>query len=191
MSDILLILLSAALVNNIVVDQVIGANPLLASIRRHDIARGLSKTMLIVLPGTVALATVITDFLLVPLKLQYLQTFIFVLLIILVIYGLKAWSKKWHNSLYLSDVSIFLPLAGFNTTVLGTLLLNQQQGYHLFSAIFFALGTAVGFTIVLAISTAINSRLEVSDVPRSFQGLPIMLITWCLMSIAFSGYAGF
>jgi len=186
MENIFLVLISSALVNNIVVAQVFGADPALVSTQRHDVARGLSVIMLILLPVATVIASAATQFILIPLQLQYLQTFVFVLLIIMIVYGLRA----WPNPIFKYRTDIFLPLAGVNATVLGTLLLNQQQDYHLFSSFVFGLGTAIGFALMLALLAAINTRLEMADIPASFKGPSITLITLGLISMAFLGFAG-
>jgi len=186
MENIFLVLISSALINNIVVAHVIGTDPALVSTQRRDVARGLSCIMLILLPLTVVLASAATQFILIPLQLQYLQTFIFVILIIMIVYGLRA----RPNPLCKVDFEIFLPLAGVNATVLGTLLLNQQQDNNIFYSFIFGLGTAIGFTLMLALLTAINTRLEMADIPAPFKGPSITLITLGLISMAFLGFSG-
>ncbi|SMN12329.1 Electron transport complex protein RnfA [uncultured Candidatus Thioglobus sp.] len=190
MTDIFIILLGAALINNIAVTQVLAADPILAISHKDKVAWGFSYAMLLLLPITTVLATSVTNFLLLPLGLQYLQIFIFVLLIIIVVYALMMWSARGQTNSQQANLKKFLPLAGINTTVLGCLLLNHQQHYNLLDSFFFSLGTAIGFTLILAMITAINKRLEFANVPKSFQGIPIMLITLGLLSIAFLGFTG-
>ena len=186
MENIFLVLISSALVNNIIVGHIIGGDPALVSLRRHDVARGLSVIILILLPVTTVIASATTQFILIPLQLQYLQTFVFVMLIITIVYCLRA----WPNPIFKHRTEIFLPLAGVNATVLGTLLLNHQQDHHLFFSFIFGLGTAIGFTLMLALLTAINTRLEMADIPASFKGVSITLITLGLISMAFLGFSG-
>ena len=190
MEEIFLVLISSALVNNIVVAHVFGTDPALVSTQRHDVARGISSIMLILLPLTTVFASATTQFILIPLQLQYLQTFVFVMLIIMIVYGLKVWPKLWSRPFGDSGSEIFLPLAGVNVTVLGTLLLNQQQDNNLFYSFIFGLGTAIGFALILAMLTAINTRLEMADVPAPFKGPSITLITLGLISMAFLGFSG-
>ena len=186
MENVFLVLISSALVNNIIVGHIIGADPALVSTQRHDVACGISRIMVVLLPVTTVIASATTQFILIPLQLQHLQTFVFVMLIIMFVYGLRAWPKSFCN--YRSE--IFLPLAGVNATVLGTLLLNQQQDNNLFSSFVFGLGTAIGFALMLALLTAINTRLEMADIPASFKGVSITLITLGLISMAFLGFSG-
>ncbi len=186
MENIFLVLIGSALVNNIVVGHMIGVDPSFASARRHDAACGLSVVMLILLPVTTVIASATTQFILVPLQLQHLQTLVFVLLIITTACGLGTWS----NPVFKHRMDVLLPLAGVNATVLGTLLLNRQHDYHLFHSFVFGLGTAIGFTLMLALLTAINTRVEMADIPAPFKGSPITLITLGLISMALLGLAG-
>jgi electron transport complex protein RnfA len=186
MEELFLVLISTALVNNIVVGHIVGSDPALVSIQRRDVSRAISCIMLILLPITTVIASASTQFILIPLQLQYLQTFVFVMLIIMVVYGLRA----WPNPICKHGSKIILPLAGINSTVLGTLLLNQQQQHHLFFSFAFGLGTAIGFALMLALLTAIHTRLEMADVPAPFRGPSITLITLALISMAFLGFSG-
>ena len=190
MADIFIILLSVALINNIAVEQVLATDPILAASDNDKVAYGFCYAILLLLPITNVLATSITNFLLLPLGLQYLQTFIFVLLIIIVVYALMMWSMHGAANSRQANLQEFLPIAGINTTIIGCLLLNQQQHYNILESAFFGLGTAIGFILILTMLTAINKRLKFANVPKSFQGLPIMLITLGLLSMAFLGFAG-
>ncbi len=190
MEGIFLVLISSALVNNIVVSHVIGTDPALVATQRRDVARGISYLMLILLPLTTVVAAATSQLILIPLQLQYLQTFVFVMLIIMIVYGLRLWPKLWSGSFGKSGAEMFLPLAGVNVTVLGTLLLNQQQDNNLFYSFIFGLGTAIGFAIMLALLTAINTKLEMANVPAPFKGLSITLLTLGLISLAFLGFSG-
>ncbi len=186
MEEIFLVLISSALINNIVVGHVIGADPALVSIQRCNVTRGISSIMLILLPVTTVIASAMTRVILIPLQLEYMQTLAFVILIIIFVSALRMQSKPLSK--YGSE--IFLPLAGINATVLGTLLLNQQQDNNLFFSFIFGLGTAIGFAFMLALLNAINTRLEMADVPTPFRGLSITLITLGLISMAFLGFLG-
>ena len=188
MSDLILIIFSAAPVNNIIVLEIIGADPALAFLRKMEIAVGLCFTMLVLLPAVTISTYLIGLWLLEPLQLEYLQLIIFGLVIILIVGCLKQWGhligKKLHQ-----HINIFLPFAGINTTVLGVILLNRQLANDFFMSLAFGLGTALGFALVLLMLTASMDRLETADVPASFRGMPILLITLALMSMAFMGFA--
>ncbi|MBI4005351.1 MAG: electron transport complex subunit RsxA [Gammaproteobacteria bacterium] len=189
MSDFILIIFSAALVNNIIVEKVIGTDPALAFIRKMDIAIGMSITMIILLPLATICAYIIDTFLLIPLDLQYLNLLVLVSVILLVAWGIKLWAHRMNGKIT-ERINIFLPLAGINATALGTLLFNQQLTHGMFTSLAFGLGSALGFSIILLMLTACSERLEASDVPVLFRGVSITLITLALISMAFLGFTG-
>ena len=189
MSDFILIIFSAAVINNIIVLEILGADPALAFLRKMDVAFGLCLTICILLPLVTVSCYLLETQLVIPLQLQYLDIFIFVAVIILIIWCLKLWglhSKYEFTRLF----NIFLPFAGINTTILGTVLLNQKLVNGLIQSLAFSIGSALGFSLILLLMTAINERLEVCDVPRPVQGIPILLITLALIAMAFSGFTG-
>lgn len=194
MAEIFAVLLGSALVNNILFEHAVGVDPALSSMARQDVAYGMSRTMLVLLPLVAVLSSIMIHHVLVPMQLEYMRTFVLVLLVMLCVYALKSlagrYAEKYSKSWLLSDLQIFLPLAGVNTTVIGTLLLNQQDGHHWFLALVFGLGTAVGFSITLIPLSFINQRLGVTDVPLPFKGIPIILVTLGLLSMAFLGFMG-
>ena len=189
MSDLLLILFSTALINNIIVEQVIGADPALSFSRKLDIAIGLAYTMIVLLPLVTVGTWLIDKFLLVPFDLHFLRLLVFVCVILLLAQCLKLWVHKVSVKLA-NRINIFLPIASINAAVLGTVLLNQQSSFGLFSSLVFGLGSGFGFAIILLMLTAINERLEVAEIPAPFRGMSITLITLGLISMAFMGLTG-
>ena len=189
MSDLILVVISAALVNNIVVDRVIGADPALAFVHKMDVAWGLCLTMLVLLPAVTASAWLLDYWLLAPLHLEYLRLLVFVSAIIVVCGLLKLYLHRINKKLGV-QISIFLPFAGINTTVLGAMLLTGETAQTLLQALAFGLGSAAGFALILLILTAATERLESNDVPAPFRGLPILLVTLALISMAFMGFSG-
>ncbi len=187
MEEIFLVLISSALVNNIIIAHVIGADPALTATQGRDVSRKISSIMIILLPLTTVIASAMIQFIFIPLRLQYLQTLLFVILITIIVYALKTWPKPFKDS----GSELFLPLAGVNVTVLGTLLLNQQQDNNLFYSFIFGLGTAAGFALILSLLTAINAQVEMADIPTPFKRYPIALTTLGLISMAFLGFSGF
>ena len=102
---------------------------------------------------------------------------------------MKFWGQ--HSNIEFTGLfNVFLPFAGINATLLGTVLLNQKLVNGLIQSLAFSIGTALGFSLILLMMTAINERLEVGDVPRPIQGIPILLVTLALISMAFSGFTG-
>lgn len=189
MSELILIIFSAAIINNIIVLEILGTDPALAFLRRLDVASGLSLTMCILLPLVTVSCYLLETYLVIPLQLEYLEIFLFVAVIILIILGLKLWGQHSRHK-FTGLFNVFLPFAGINTTVLGTVLLNQKLVYGLLQSLAFSIGSALGFSLILLMMTAINERLEVSDVPRPVQGLPVLLVTLALIAMAFSGFTG-
>jgi electron transport complex protein RnfA len=189
MSDFILIIISTALVNNIIVEQVIGADPALAFTRKFSVAFGLIYTMIILLPLATVCAYIIDTYVLVPLDVQYLRLLVFISVILLLALCLKQWGNKVNDKLG-ELFNIFMPLAAINTAVLGTLLLNQQYAHGLWQSFIFGLGSSLGFALILLMLTAINERLQTADVPAPFRGMSITLITLGLISMAFLGFVG-
>jgi Na+-translocating ferredoxin:NAD+ oxidoreductase subunit A len=189
MSDLIFIIFSAAIINNIIVLEMMGADPALAFLRKLDVAFGLSATMCILLPLITVSCYLLETQLIIPLQLEYLRLLFFVSIIILVIWCLKLWGQH-NNSKFTGLFNVFLPFAGINTTILGTVILSQKLVNGFFQSLAFSIGTVLGFSLILLMLTAINERLEVGDVPRSIQGIPALLITLAMISMAFSGFTG-
>ena len=189
MSDLILVVISAALVNNIVVDRVIGTDPALVFVRKMDVTRGMCLTMLVLLPTVTASAWLLDHWLLAPLHLEYLRLLVFVSTIIVVCSLLKLYLHLLNKKLA-ARITMFLPFAGINTTVLGAMLLNGEMAGTLLQALAFGLGSAAGFALILLILTAATERIEGTDVPAPFRGLPILLVTLALISMAFMGFTG-
>ena len=189
MTEFLLIVFSAALVNNIIVLGIVGADPALAFMRKMDVAKGLCLTMLVLLPLVAVSGHLIDTWLLLPLHLEYLQLLVFVSTIILITLLLKKYGRLLNQKLD-ARINVFLPFAGINTAVLGTMLLSLEFSNTFLKSLAFGIGTALGFSLVLLLMTAAIERLEVADVPSPFKGLPIILISLALISMAFMGFSG-
>ena len=185
MTDLILVIFSAAIINNIIVMEMLGTDPMLSFLRKMDVARGLSLTLLIVLPVVTTTGYMVNQWILIPNHVEYLRLIVFILLILCVAGLLKSFGKKINPAL-----NIFLPAAGINTTVLGTLLLSNQHSLNLLSATMYGIGSAIGFALVLLMLTAINERLETVAVPAPFRGMPVLLLTLALLSMGFMGFIG-
>ena len=183
MNNFFVTVFGVALANNVILNNMIGVDTALASMRRHDVAYAVAGIMLVVLPVTVMFSALITHFILLPLGVYALHNFVFILLIIVMASTLKYWTDR-HLAKEL------LPFATINTLVLGTVLLNQQHADQPLGAFLFGLGTALGFALALSMMVALKQRMETADVPSAFKGHPIMLITLGFMSMAFMGFTG-
>ena len=179
--NLLIIAIGAALVNNVVLSQFLGLCPFLGVSKKINTAAGMGGAVIGVITISSAICSLIYDFILVPLDLTYLNTIVFILVIAALVQFVEMFLKKTSPALY-EALGVYLPLITTNCAVLGIALTNVQNGY--------SFGTAVGFTIAIVIMAGIRERIEFNDVPESFQGMPIVLLTAGLMSIAFFGFAG-
>ncbi|MEO1750129.1 electron transport complex subunit RsxA [Thiofaba sp. EF100] len=189
MTEFLLILVSTVLVNNFVLVKFLGLCPFMGVSRKLETAMGMGLATTFVLTLSSVLSYLAQAYLLAPFGLEYLRTIAFIVLIAAVVnfteMALKKSSPLLHNVL-----GIYLPLITTNCAVLGVALLNVQEGHNLAQTAVYGLGAALGFTLVLVLFAAMRERLVAADVPASFQGTPIGLITAGLMALAFMGFAG-
>ena len=189
MKELLIVLISAALVNNVVLSQFLGLCPFLGVSKKTNTAAGMGAAVIFVITIASALCSLIYDQLLVRLHMEYLQTIVFILLIACIVQFVELILKKYSRSLY-SALGVYLPLITTNCAVLGVDLINVTESYGIISSTVNGFGTSVGFTIAIIIMAGIRERIEFNDVPKSFQGSPIVLVTASLMAIAFFGFAG-
>lgn len=189
MKELLLILVASAIVNNVVLSQFLGLCPFLGVSKKINTAAGMGGAVIGVITISSAICSLIYDFILVPLDLTYLNTIVFILVIAALVQFVEMFLKKTSPALY-EALGVYLPLITTNCAVLGIALTNVQNGYNFIESVVAGFGTAVGFTIAIVIMAGIRERIEFNDVPESFQGMPIVLLTAGLMSIAFFGFAG-
>ncbi len=126
---------------------------------------------------------------LVPFGLEYLQTIVFILVIAVLVQLVEMIILKNSPSLY-NALGVYLPLITTNCAVLGAAILNIDRGYNLIEAVVNGVGSALGFMLALVLFAGVRERLEESDIPEAFRGLPSTLIAAGLMSIAFLGFSG-
>lgn len=189
MKELIIILISAALVNNVVLSQFLGLCPFLGVSKKVDTAAGMGGAVIFVITLASLLTSIVYKFILAPFKIEYLQTIVFILLIAALVQFVEMVLKKKMPSLY-SSLGVYLPLITTNCAVLGVALINVQKEYSILSSVVNGLGTALGFTIAIVILAGIRERCEHNDIPESFKGSPIVLLTAGLMAIAFCGFAG-
>ena len=188
-SQLLLIAVSTAIVNNVVLSQFLGLCPFLGVSKKINTAAGMGGAVIGVITISSAVCSLIYDCILTPLKLTYLNTIVFILVIAALVQFVEMFLKKTSPSLY-QALGVYLPLITTNCAVLGIALTNVQNSYNLIESFVSGLGTAVGFTIAIIIMAGIRERNEFNDVPESFKGMPIVLLTAGLMAIAFFGFSG-
>ncbi len=189
MKDILIILLASIFVNNFVMSKFLGICPFLGVSKKIEtaIGMGMAVTFVIVLASIITWIVQMT--ILVPLDIEYMQTIAFILVIAALVQLVEMIIQKLSPTLY-QALGVFLPLITTNCAVLGVAILNIQNEYNLIQTIFNGAGGALGFTLSIVLFAGIRERLEISDIPESFQGYPIALITAGIMSVAFLGFTG-
>jgi len=189
MKELILVIVSAALVNNIILSQFQGLCPFLGVSRKADTALGMGAAVIFVITLAAAVTSLVYSFVLVPLDVAYLQTIAFILIIAALVQFVEMFLKKSVPALYQS-LGVFLPLITTNCAVLGAALTNVQKEYNFIFSVINGFGTAVGFTIAIVLLASIRESIEDNDIPYNFQGSPIVLITSGLMAIAFMGFSG-
>ena len=183
--QLLLILISSALVSNVVLSQFLGLCPFLGVSKKVETAAGMGTAVTL----SSGVAGAIYKFILTPLNIQYLQTIVFILVIAALVQFVEMFLKKYMKSLY-EALGVYLPLITTNCAVLGVALTNVQKEYGIFTGMVNGFATALGFTISIVILAGIREKLEYNDYPESFKGMPMVLVTAGLMAIAFCGFSG-
>ena len=189
MKELLLILIGAALVNNVVLSQFLGLCPFLGVSKRTETAAGMGAAVLFVITIASAITSLIYTGILEKLGPEYLQTIVFILVIAALVQLVEMVLKKKMPSLY-NSLGVYLPLITTNCAVLGVALKNVQNGYGLVESIVYGIGISIGFFIAIVIMAGIRERIEFNEIPKSFKGMPIVLVTAGLMAIAFIGFSG-
>ena len=187
--ELLVILISSSLVNNVVLSQFLGLCPFLGVSKKTNTATGMGVAVIFVITLASAVAGAIYQFILVPFDITYLQTIVFILVIAALVQFVEMFLKKFIPGLYQS-LGVYLPLITTNCAVLGVALTNVQKNYGILTGIVNGFATAVGFTISIVILAGIREKMAHNDIPESFQGMPIVLVTAGLMAIAFCGFSG-
>ena len=187
--DLLLILISSALVSNVVLSQFLGLCPFLGVSKKVETAAGMGTAVIFVITLSSAVAGVIYKFVLVPLDITYLQTIVFILVIAALVQFVEMVLKKYMVSLY-EALGVYLPLITTNCAVLGVALTNVQENYGILAGTVNGFATALGFTISIIILAGIREKMAYNDIPKPFRGMPIVMVTAGLMAMAFCGFAG-
>ena len=187
--DLLLILISSALVSNVVLSQFLGLCPFLGVSRKVETAAGMGTAVIFVITLSSAVAGVIYRFVLLPLAITYLQTIVFILVIAALVQFVEMVLKKYMVSLY-EALGVYLPLITTNCAVLGVALTNVQEDYGILAGTVNGFATALGFTISIIILAGIREKMAYNDIPKPFRGMPIVMVTAGLMAIAFCGFSG-
>lgn len=189
MTNLLLIAIGSALVNNVVLSQFLGLCPFLGVSKKTKTALGMGSAVIFVITLASFVAALIYNYVLDPLGVTYLKTIVFILVIAALVQFVEMFLKKFMVSLY-ESLGVYLPLITTNCAVLGVALTNVQKSYGILESVVNGLAVAVGFTIAIVILAGLREKMEYNDIPKPFQGMPIVLVTAGLMAIAFCGFSG-
>ena len=189
MRELIMIAIGAAFVNNVVLSQYMGLCPFLGVPKKIDTAAGMGGAVIFVITISSFVTSVIYRFILVPANITYLQTIVFILVIAALVQLVEMFLKKTIPALYKS-LGVYLPLITTNCAVLGVALTNVQNDYGILSSTVAGIATAVGFTVSIVIMAGLREKIEYNDIPEPFKGMPVVLLTAGLMSIAFFGFSG-
>ncbi|MCR4695018.1 MAG: electron transport complex subunit RsxA [Pseudobutyrivibrio sp.] len=188
-TELILILVSSAIVNNVVLSQFLGICPFLGVSKRVETAAGMGGAVIFVITIASFVSSVIYKFILAPTGFDYMKTIVFILVIAALVQFVEMFLKKSVPSLYQS-LGVYLPLITTNCAVLGTALNNVQYEYDILQSVINGVGVSVGFTIAIVIMAGIREKIEYNDIPKTFKGSAIVLVTAGLMAMAFLGFSG-
>lgn len=189
MTSLVMIVITTALINNVVLSQFLGLCSFLGVSKQIKTSASLGGAVLFVITIASAVANLLYTLVLKPLSLEYLQTIVFILVIAALVQVVEMFLKKTSPALY-KALGIYLPLITTNCAVLGVALTNVTNGYNLLESVLAGFGTALGYTIAIVLLAGIRERIENSDIPAPFRGAPIVLLSAALMAIAFYGFSG-
>ena len=188
MKEFLMILMSAILVNNFVLSKFLGICPFLGVSKKLDSAVGMSVAVIFVMTLATAVTWPIYTFVLYP-NYTYLQTLVFILVIAALVQLVEIILKKYIPALH-ATLGIYLPLITTNCAVLGVTILNITENYTFMQSIVNSIGAGIGFMVAMVLFNGVRQRIEGNDVPKTFQGLPSILIAASIVSLAFMGFSG-
>ena len=189
MTELLIIAISSALVSNVVLSQFLGICSFVGVSKSLKNSAGMGGAVIFVISIASIVANLLYTFILAPLGLDYLKTIVFILVIAALVQIVEMFMKKTMVGLY-EALGVYLPLITTNCAVLGVAINNVQYEYDFIASLINGVGTAVGYFIAICLLAGIRERLEGNDIPYSFQGMPIVLVTAGLMAIAFFGFSG-
>ena len=187
--ELLVILIGSSLVSNVVLSQFLGLCPFLGVSKKVKTAGGMGLAVIFVITLASAVAGVVNRFVLIRFNIRYLDTIVFILVIAALVQFVEMFLRKAVPSLY-EALGVYLPLITTNCAVLGVAINNEQAEYGIMTGIVNGFATAVGFTIAIVILAGIREKTQYNDIPESFKGMPVVLLTAGLMAIAFVGFSG-
>ncbi len=189
MKELILILMGGVLINNYVLNQFLGICPFLGVSKKVGQASGMGAAVIFVMLFATAATWPIYNYILVPLNLAYLQTIVFILVIATLVQFVEILLKRFVPALF-NALGIYLPLITTNCAVLGVTINNINDGYTFLESMISSLGVGLGFMIAMLLFAGVRSRLDDSNAPKCFKGLPVTLISASIVALAFYGFSG-
>ena len=189
LKSLILILMGGVLINNYVLNQFLGICPFLGVSKKVNQASGMGLAVIFVMLFATAATWPIYNYVLVPLKIEYFQTIVFILVIATLVQFVEIILKRFIPSLHAS-LGIYLPLITTNCAVLGVTINNITAGYNFLEAMVSSLGVGLGFLLAMLLFAGVRSKLDDSNAPKCFRGLPVTLIAASIVAMAFYGFAG-
>lgn len=189
MKEFILLIIGAALVNNVILNQFLGICAFLGVSKQTKTAIGMGGAVTFVTILSSFITGLINKFILVKLDLVYLQTIVFIIVIAALVQLVELFLRKYSPVLFRA-LGVYLPLITTNCAVLGVALMNVQKEYSVLKGTVHGIGVGAGFTLAIILMASIRERTENSDIPKPFRGTPSVLLAAGLMAIAFTGFAG-
>ncbi len=189
MKSLIMIVIGSALIHNVVLNQFLGICSFLGVSKQMKASLSLGGAVIFVITIASAVSSLLYDYVLGPLGLDFMKTIVFILVIAALVQIVEMFLKKKSPAIY-KALGIYLPLITTNCAVLGVALTNVQDGYNFIQSVLSGFGTAVGYTIAIVLLASIRGRIKEEDIPAPLRGAPIVLISAALMSIAFMGFSG-
>ena len=186
---LIIILMSSVLVNNYVLSRFLGICPFLGVSKKVDQSVGMGLSVIFVMLMATAVTWPIQTYVLDTLGLGYTQTIVFILIIAALGQFIEIFLKKFIPALHQS-LGVYLPLITTNCAVLGVTIINITDGYGFIESMVSSLGCGLGFLLAMVLFSGVRSRIDESDIPESFKGLPVTLVAASFVSMAFFGFAG-
>lgn len=183
------IALTAIFVQNFTLVKFLGICPFLGVSRKTETALGMGMAVTFVMTLASLMTYLCQEFILIPLRMEYMQTMAFILIIAALVQFVEMFLQKAIPSLY-SALGIYLPLITTNCAVLGVALLNVSAAYNLIESVVNGAAAGLGFLVAIVLFAGVRERLEFSDIPKPLQGFPIALISASLLALAFLGFSG-
>ena len=187
--EYVIIIISAIFVNNIVLAKFLGICPFLGVSNKVETSVGMSGAVLFVITIATIVTYLLMHYVLIPLKIGYMQTVAYILVIAALVQMVEIILKKVSPSLY-QALGVFLPLITTNCAILGVAILVVQNEYNLLESVVFAIANAIGLALVLVVFAGIRESLDLVDLPKGMKGAPIALVVAGILALAFMGFAG-